>query len=112
MNEYGYIEGVNCKWEMLHPRMTMEHLGYIPGWLRPNDTRSAKEQLDAGYRFGGFRPFYGFKMLEDGTLAYPGDPDNPPLAKCQLRDETIYFYQSAWVAIRQKDGSYEVARID
>ena len=35
-----------------------------------------------------------------------------PLAKAQLRDETILFYESPWVLIAQKDGTFEVSRID
>jgi hypothetical protein len=45
-------------------------------------------------------------------MHYPGDPDFPPVAKLQFRDETVVFYDSAFVAIIQPDGSYEIARLD
>lgn len=101
-----------CKWTMLHPRMTTARLGFIPGWLREDDPRSAQEQLNAGYVYGGFQPFGGFGMAPNGTLTYTGDPPLKPLAKAQLREETIYFYQHSWVGIQQKDGSFVVARMD
>lgn len=111
MNEYGYEPSINPSWELLHPRMTMEMLGYLPGWLFPDDPRSAREQFHSRY-ISGWDPFTGFGMNPDGTLFYSGDPPMSPLAKCQFRDETIYFYQSSWVGIRQKDGSFEVCRMD
>jgi hypothetical protein len=97
---------------LLHPKMTQEHLGFLPDFLSPGDPRPAAEQFDANYHFGGWTPFKGFKLLEDNSLKYPGDPKMPPLAKAQLRDELILFYESAWVAIIQPDSSFEVARLD
>lgn len=99
-------------WKMMHPRATLDMLGYLPQFLSEDDPRSAKEQLDKNYPFGGFQPFEGFTMLPDGNLAYPGDPPTILIAEAQLRDETIRFYQHAWVAVVQKDGSFEVARMD
>lgn len=100
-------------WEMLHPAMSYDNLGYLPQFLSIEDERSAKEQLHDNYAHGGgWFPFKGFKMIEGNALKYPGDPAYHPLAKTTLRDETIFFYPHAWVAIVQKDGSYEVARMD
>lgn len=99
-------------WELLHPRMTEEHLGYLPSFLFESDPRSAKEQFNERYTFGGFRPFEGFKLGEDNSLRYPGDPPMFPLAQVKLRDELIVLYRHAWVAIIQKDRSFEVARMD
>jgi hypothetical protein len=31
---------------------------------------------------------------------------------CKLRDELILVYEGDWVAVLQKDGSFEVARMD
>lgn len=100
------------QWEMLHPKMTLRHLGYIPGWLSPSDPKSAREQLSEGYKFGGWQPFKGFTLNDDNSLSYPGDPPIKPLAKAQLRDETIVFYDHSWVAVIQKDRSFEVCRMD
>jgi len=84
-------------WEFLHPRMTPEHLGFLPGWLDENDPRPAKEQ---------------FKLIKNNWLTYPDDPPLRPLAQCQFRDELIVFYDHAWVMIKQADGSFEVCRMD
>jgi len=100
------------KWKFLHPKMTMDHLGYIPGWLHETDKRSAREQIDSGYAFGGWSPFNGFTLQDDNTLTYPGDPPMKPLAEAKLRDELIVFYPHSWVGIIQPDRSFEVARID
>lgn len=100
------------QWEFLHPKMTMEHLGYIPYWLYDENPKSAREQLDAGYQFGGWQPMQGFKLTDDNCLTYPKDPPLRPLAQAQLRDELIVFYDHAWVAVIQADRSFEVCRMD
>jgi len=88
-------------------------LGYIPGFLSEDCEKSAKEQIDEAYQHGGgWRPFTGFTMDEQFTLHYPGDPSHKPLAVGKLRDELIFFYDHAWVAIVQPDMSFEIARID
>lgn len=99
-------------WELLHPRMTYEHLGFLPDFFSEHDPRPAKEQINSNYRFGGWQKFDGFKLGADNSLKYPGDPSLEPLAQAQLRDELIILYQSSWVAIIQPDRSFEVARID
>ena len=100
-------------WKMLHPQMTIAHLGYIPLWLSDLDPRPAREQLDQGYRHGGgWQPFHGFSLLEDNSIQYPGDPPLKPLADAKLRKETIMFYQHSWVGIIQPDRSFEIARMD
>lgn len=100
------------RWKMLHPRMTMDHLGYIPGWLDDANPKSAREQLGDGYRFGGWRPFKGHVLLADNSLKFPGDPKMQPLAQAELRDELIVFYPHSWVGVIQKDRSFEVCRMD
>lgn len=108
------IIDMRVEWELLHPKMTMEHLGFLPLWLDDDDPRGAAEQLDHHYMFGGFKqhPIKGFKALKDMHLKYPGDPMLVPRAKAKLRDETVCFYDSAFVAVWQKDGSFVVARFD
>jgi hypothetical protein len=108
----GPFDPGGLKWKMLHPRMTIEHLGYIPGWLSEDNPKSAREQIDAGYVFGGFQPFEGFRLEADNSLSYPGDPPTQPLAQARLREELIVFYPHSWVAIIQPDRSFTVARID
>lgn len=98
-------------WEILDPRVTLDILGFIPEFLSDDDSRPAKEQFAANY-VSGWRPFNGFKMGEDHSISYPGDPTFPPLASTKLRDELICYYRSSWVAIIQPDGAYEVCRMD
>jgi len=53
----------------------------------------------------------GFTMTED-ALHYPGDPPFVLLAETRLRDEVIRVFNYAWVAVIQKDGSFEVCHMD
>lgn len=100
-------------WTWLHPDMTLEHLGFIPYFLNDNDPDDAVKQIDKNYGHGGgWRDYNGFTMDDDGTLNGKGDPPLHPLATTSLRDETIYFYRHSWVAVRQPDKSFRVARID
>ncbi len=106
-------------WVSYHPNFNPDMLGFIPTFLSDEDPRSAREQFDYHYAFaGGWRPQKGFSMDEAGTLTY-GDPNDedadPPLeVLCEsvLREERIYFYHHAYVAIVQKNGSFEVCRMD
>ena len=100
------------QFEMKHPRATEDMLGFIPMFVSELNPLSAKEQLDQAYKHGGgWHKFEGFTMTEQG-LEYPGDPPIVLLAEAKLRDETIRIYQYSWVAIVQKDGTYEIARMD
>lgn len=89
-----------------------EMLGFIPMFLNENDPRSAREQLDANYQHGGgWYPMPKWKMDGD-TIQYPGDKPLKPVAMAHLRDEIIYVYPYSWVCVVQKDGSFEVSRMD
>lgn len=107
---------MTMKWHKLDSRATSDHLGLIPMWLNEDDSRPAREQLNAGYQHGGgWNPFHGFTMADDDDmwwLLYPGDPPTRSLAYTRLREEIIVVYEHAWVAIIQADGSFEVARMD
>jgi hypothetical protein len=89
----------------------MDMLGYIPYFLGDHDPRPAHEQFHSKY-IGGWSPFKGFKMLPNGNLKYPGDPETQLLAEGYFREELIRFYQHSWVAIVQPDGTFEVSRMD
>ena len=92
---------------------TPDTVGLIPMWLDKDDPRPAKEQLDEHYQHGGgWRPFKGFKLLRNHSIKYPGDPELKPLAILRLRGEMIAVYPHAWVMILQKDGTFEVCRMD
>lgn len=89
------------------------HLGIIPEFLSELDPRSAKDQFNANYSHGGgWSPMDGFKMMAGGIMSYDGDPPFMPLYIAHLRTETIFVYESAWVAIVQPNGDFEVARLD
>lgn len=102
------------KFERKNPRATIEMLGFIPMMLSDADPRQASEQFEESYRHGGgWNAFTGFKMLENGNLKYPGDPETKLLFEGKLHDtETIRVYESAWVAIVQPNGDFEVCRMD
>lgn len=99
------------QWALLHPHAD---LGRIPSFLFCDDPRSAREQFDERYAFGGgWRPMPHWQYdKETRAIAYPGDPPLHPIAETTLRDELILLYPSAWVAIIQPDGAFEVARMD
>lgn len=97
---------------MLHPNMTMDHLGFIPEFLSVDNPEPARVQINNTY-ISGWIEFRGFKMdPETHVLTYPEDPPLIPLAQARLRDELIVFYDCSWVAVIQPDGSFETARID
>ncbi len=98
------------EFKLCHPKATFQMLGFLPEFWDERDPRPAKEQANENY-VAGWHPFTGFKM-EAGGLKYPGDPLMHLLAEARLRDETIKVYEHAWVAIVQKDGSFETCRMD
>jgi hypothetical protein len=104
---------IGMMWVLLHPDMTPEHLGLLPGMLNANDERPAREQFDANYQHGGgWHPMKGHVLGPDNSLTYPGDPPLSPLAFTLLRDEQIVFYDCSWVVIIQPDRTFEVCRMD
>jgi hypothetical protein len=96
-----------------HPQATLDHLGILPDMLDPANPKPAREQLDEGYRHGGgWHAQPGFKLRDDDSLKYPGDPSFPPLFEMHLRHERILVYEHGYVAIIQPDRSFEVCRMD
>lgn len=89
-------------------------LGLIPMLLDEDNPLPAAEQIDITYAHGGgWNKFEGFKVSDDHmTIQYPGDPPHHAVAYADLRDERIIVFDYAWVMIVQKDGSYEIARLD
>ena len=104
-------------WKFLDPKTTLADLGLIPGFLSEDDPRPASEQVDSNYKkaseWNRWRSLEGFTLNPDTlALAYPLDPDMLPIAMTQFRDETIVVYPDAWILILQKDGLFEVARVN
>lgn len=91
-------------------------MGIVPQMLSPYDPRPVVEQLNEGYAHGGgWHDFKGFTVVEtEGLyeLAYPGDPNMPELARIELRDEKVVFFECAWVMCVGSDGSTRIARMD
>lgn len=86
--------------------------GFIPTFLLHNDPRGVREQFNERY-VSGWRPFKGFTLNpETYALSYEGDPDMNVIATMTFCDELIHIYPHAWVVVMQKDGSWEVCRMD
>ena len=93
---------------------------YLPHFWSEDDPRSAAEQADTSYIYGGWKPFKGFtlsssikqRLTGPLRLIYPGDPPIPELSRAKLRDETIILFPSDWVVILQSDFSFEISRMD
>jgi hypothetical protein len=101
------------QFELLHPRMTEEDLGFLPAMLSVDDKRPARQQFDQHYQHGGgWRAMPGFILTDNNGLKYPGDPIMHPVAQTKLRDEKILIYPYAWVVIVQPDRSFEACRMD
>jgi hypothetical protein len=104
-------------WIGIDRKFTPEWLGFLPEILLEEDKRTVKEQLEDRYSHGGgWRPFGDKKFKLDQmtkVLRYPGDPPFKPAAFTQIGDETVVFYpQCSLLAVIQKDGSWEITRVD
>lgn len=94
-------------------------LGFLPEQILATDMRPVREQLQERYAHGGgWKPFNGFKTNQIDTadrmvLSYPGDPPQRMLAECHHPNgEHIRLFESHWLMVQQKDGSYEISRVD
>jgi len=96
-------------WMVTDPRTD---LGFLPSFISDQDPRTASEQINANYSYGGWDPQAGFDLLKDFALKYPGDPPMKPVAMTNLRHELICLYPYSYLAIFQPDGSFEVSRVD
>jgi hypothetical protein len=92
----------------------IQYAGYIPGWLREDDPRPVREQLDSAYaQHGGYWPQEGFTYHPiSGAMSYPGDPPFMPCCTIMIRDELVIVYRHGYVAIVQADKSFVIARMD
>lgn len=94
-------------------------LGYLPEMISEDDPRPVKDQLNERYAHGGgYDPLPGWVYdPKSHSIKYPGDPALRPLATGLLHggmesEELLFFYESDWLCIVQKDGSYAVTRVD
>jgi len=100
---------------ILDERYSEEALGLIPAFLEEADPRSASAQFNENYAHGGgWSPMAGWSMGPVGEILYQGEFDAlAPIAIATLHaNEIIRVYPSAWVAISQVDGSFEISRMD
>lgn len=101
----------------LPPRSTWtnpEAAAFLVDIFDEGDPRPAREQAQERYAHGGgWCPMDGFK-LRGGKLCYPGDPpfNEHSRTVLPLTGETVVLFDVGFVAIVQKDRSYEVARMD
>ena len=106
------------KWTILNP-LGMHYLGFLPEWWRAQyDERPVTQQLHDAYRHGGgWDPLPGF-VLQDGNKAQykPNDPDRDPpyepLAIGEANGEKVIVYDHSWVGVINKDGTFEMNRMD
>lgn len=90
-------------------------LGTVPDMISATDQADAVTQIDRAYRDagGGWRDSTGASVdVERRLLTFPGDPARQLVAFAELRAEKILFFDGAWVAVVQPDGSSRIARID
>jgi hypothetical protein len=102
-------------WVSIDSRFRPEHLGFLPDILLADDPRSVKDQLEDRYRHGGgWRPIEGMRMNpENWVMRFPGDPPFKPAAMTKINNEMVIFYpQCSLLAVIQKDGKFEVCRVD
>ena len=99
------------EFEPIHPNATVDMLGLIPemciggGGIVDNIHKnyiddSALRKLDIEIN------------QEDMSYQYPGDPVSYPLCKLTVGDEKLWFYQSAWVIIKDASGVFWRGRLD
>ena len=89
----------------------IEAWGLLPTFLDDDDPSPVREQLGKGY--GSWKPFQGFELtIKPPTLTYPDDPPMRPLSAFEFRGELVLLFPHSWVLVMQKDGTWEVARMD
>lgn len=101
------------EFKALHSEYSQEMAGYIPFYFNEVDPRDTLEQLREGYELSsGFPPLEYFNKEPrkhkffsfDGSLKYPGDPSQFPIAEATFRDDKIYQYEHEIFAVLRADG--------
>lgn len=105
---------ISPQWLPMRSGVKAADFGFLVSFLRTDDPRPAREQIDERY-VGGWCDFEGFTLTIDlagATLNYPGEPPMHGIAFCSFRKERVILFEHDWVAIVQLDGSFKVARLD
>lgn len=95
-----------------------EMLGILPYWVADYDmfgreTQTLKDFMEVAYGFGGLYEFGG-EVLANGDYQskYDDDPVMPWVGKMQCCWGTVYFYESAILALPMPDGTHFITRMD
>ena len=95
-----------------------EMLGILPYWVGDYDmhgleTETLKDFMEKMYDFGGLYKFDG-EVLATGNYKskYEDDPVMPWVGKMQCCWGTVYFYESAILALPMPDGVHFITRMD
>lgn len=98
-----------CNWKLLYPGVSVGALSDI---FLDSDPRPAREQANERY-IGGWFPTKGLTLRNDLLISkYKEDPPLRLVAWTMLRKEKLMLFEAEYVAVVQKDGSYEIARMD
>src|SRR5215510_2789534 len=96
----------------IKPGYSPEALGIVPMFLSDSDPRPAREQFAQNY-VSGWSPMPGCTFDKaTACMRYPGDPPFQAIAYVMLGDEMILLFESEFVGILQRDGSFECSRMD
>lgn len=93
----------------------IEACGIVTTWVldSPDLMEPLKQVLEAAYGFGPLWESKKASVTGEGVMQYPGDPDMYPLIRMERQDEVFYMYESAMIAIVNKDsGESFVSRMD
>ena len=102
----------NGVWQPLTPQ-----LGMLSSLIYPAEV-SVKEQIEQNYAHGGgyvTTPGFTLELPNEGDTAqllYPGDPPIAEISRCRIDEELVIVFDYAFVAIVQRGGAFEVARMD
>lgn len=92
--------------------MLVDSCGYIPEWFAIESNNggilSPKEVIETYYPHGGgWRPFGNWKIHEDDSIEYPGDPIMHPIMSFEFSKSIVFIYNYGITRI-----GTEVARLD
>ncbi len=104
-------------WVAIDRRFHPAHLGFLVDILQSEDKRPIREQLEDRYRHGGgWRPMRTPQWKFDPktmVIRFPGDPPFKPIAWTMIGDEKAIFYpMCSLLCVVQKNGDWEVTRVD
>lgn len=107
-------------WTLYDHRFGREVLGLLPALISNEYFGNVAEQLERNYAHGGgyrdltkLEPDKWVFNKRKKTLRHRAERSTfKPIASTQIKDEQVYFYQYALLAIVKPDGSFAVTRVD